>query len=90
MKPYAIVQQVHRHPGGRVGLLAALGRNIDIDRSPESVLGRKNCGDPKPFAEQPVEIAGAVSVYPGLIGHETDPAITDQVQAVLKQDVDPW
>ena len=41
-----------------------------------------------PFGQQPVEIAYAINVYPGLIGHQTDPPVTDEMHAVSKQDVD--
>jgi hypothetical protein len=57
VKPYAIVQQVDRCAGGRVYFMPALRCDIHVDRTTQSVLGRKNCCDLEPFAQQPVEIA---------------------------------
>ena len=53
------------------------------------MLGRENCGHPKPRAEQPIQVAPAFRVDAGLIGYQTDTAVADQAQTVGEEDVDP-
>lgn len=88
MESYTVVQQIDRDTGGRVGLLAALGRYVNIDDTTEPMLRRENCCDPKPGGDQAIEIALALSVHAGLVCHQTDPTIADQVEAVGQQYLD--
>ena len=53
------------------------------------MLGRENCGHAKPRANQPIQVAPAFRVDAGLIGYQTDTAVTDQAQTVGEEDVDP-
>jgi hypothetical protein len=88
MEAHSIMQQVDWEAGRGIGFLPALGRLVHIDGTPESVLRREDRGDPDPRVDQPVEIALAATVHPRLIGHQADPAVADQFQAVGQQDFD--
>jgi hypothetical protein len=75
MQSYAIMQQIHRKTCRGIDVLPALRRDVHIDDTAEAVLRRENCCDTDAGRDQTIKIALTASVYTGLIGDESDPAI---------------